>query len=290
MIIILNGPCGVGKTTTAERLNMMLDRSVMLDGDYLGQVNPFEIYSEARIDHLYATFQVNIAHHQQYEYEHFIINYVFESETSLKDLMRRVQPLSPDIFVFRLYVSEEENERRICQRATDAVEWELNRCKVLSAIMEPFGDGIGERLDVTELTVDEVANLILTKVEQYSQQQLRRMNFHERYIDWIYLGQKKSTTRLIRKSAESVPFKAGDLTLATNEENNLAFAILRIDAVEERGWLDLDEELARSENFASVVEFRETLKSFYPEVSEMSRFTVCRFTCVHYLDHKLQAR
>jgi broad-specificity NMP kinase len=45
MIVIINGPCGIGKTSVAWALNARFERAVMLDGDYLGTVHPFEIYT-----------------------------------------------------------------------------------------------------------------------------------------------------------------------------------------------------------------------------------------------------
>jgi len=39
MIVIINGPCGIGKTSVAWALNARFDRAVMLDGDYIGAVH-----------------------------------------------------------------------------------------------------------------------------------------------------------------------------------------------------------------------------------------------------------
>jgi adenylate kinase family enzyme len=40
MIIVLNGPLGIGKSTLAEALSESIDRCVMLDGDALVAANP----------------------------------------------------------------------------------------------------------------------------------------------------------------------------------------------------------------------------------------------------------
>ena len=55
MIIILNGSLGVGKTTTAWILLGKFTRAIMLDGDYIVAVHPFNLYDEKRIDYLYKT-------------------------------------------------------------------------------------------------------------------------------------------------------------------------------------------------------------------------------------------
>lgn len=40
MIIVLNGPLGIGKSTLAEALTESIEQSVMLDGDRLAATNP----------------------------------------------------------------------------------------------------------------------------------------------------------------------------------------------------------------------------------------------------------
>lgn len=78
MIVILNGSVGVGKTSVSCALNESLDRSVMLDGDYLGAVRPFEIYDDARVAYLYKTVVHLLEFHQAHGYTNFVINYVLE--------------------------------------------------------------------------------------------------------------------------------------------------------------------------------------------------------------------
>lgn len=73
MIIIINGSLGVGKSSVAEAIHYKFDKSVNLDGDYIGDVNPFEIYDDARIDHLYRTLAYLIAFHQENGYANFVI-------------------------------------------------------------------------------------------------------------------------------------------------------------------------------------------------------------------------
>jgi len=43
MIVIITGPCGVGKTEVSWKLAEKFAKSVMLDGDYIGAVHPFEM-------------------------------------------------------------------------------------------------------------------------------------------------------------------------------------------------------------------------------------------------------
>ena len=52
MIILLNGPLGIGKSTLAEALAESIDLCVMLDGDHLVAANPPPADEQ---EHLHAT-------------------------------------------------------------------------------------------------------------------------------------------------------------------------------------------------------------------------------------------
>ncbi|MGC9356589.1 MAG: hypothetical protein ACP5GX_01925 [Anaerolineae bacterium] len=167
MIVIINGPCGIGKTSVAWDLNARFDRSVMLDGDYIGAVHPFEIYDGDRVIYLYETLRHLVAFHiERGGYHNFVINYVFESPESLARLRAKLADLDGEIMTFRLTASDGEMERRIRCREENP-EWYLNRYKELAAIQEQAaarGD-LGIRVDTTGLTIEEVVDVIWRQVE-----------------------------------------------------------------------------------------------------------------------------
>ncbi len=74
MIIIINGPLGVGKTEVSQKLVELFDKGVMLDGDAIGAVHPFKIYDDERIEYLYQTIRHLVAFHIQHGYSNFVIN------------------------------------------------------------------------------------------------------------------------------------------------------------------------------------------------------------------------
>lgn len=162
MIIIINGSLGVGKSSVAEQLHYKFDRSVHLDGDYIGDVNPFEIYDEARISHLYRTLELLVGFHQKNGYHNFVINYVFESAVSLRDLLDLLRPLDIDIHTYWLTCSEQEQAGRIRNRQREELDWELKRFVELQQIQRAAaGEGfIGKEVDTSDLTSAEVAEKI----------------------------------------------------------------------------------------------------------------------------------
>lgn len=162
MIIIINSSLGVGKSSVAEHLHWKFDKSVHLDGDYIGDVQPFEIYDDARISHLYRTLELLIGFHQKNGYHNFVINYVFESPESLQELLNLLKPLDSAIHTYWLICNEEEQAKRIRGRQRDAIEWELSRFVELQRIQAKAAlrGFMGKEVDTTSLTSAEVGEEI----------------------------------------------------------------------------------------------------------------------------------
>jgi broad-specificity NMP kinase len=168
MIIIINGSLGVGKTSVAEHLTVKFEKAVHLDGDAIGDVHPFEIYDDARITHLYRTLALLIEFHQRHGYPDFVINYVFESHTSLEELLSLLRSLDPDIHAYWLTCGAEEQEQRIRARSRDQIGWELERFIELQAIQAQAAEKgfIGTEMDTTGLCVEQVVEKIWGMVSE----------------------------------------------------------------------------------------------------------------------------
>ena len=162
MIIIINGSVGVGKSSVSEQLHWKFDKSVNLDGDHIGYVHPFDIYDDARINHLYRTLELLISFHQKNDYHNFVINYVFESAESLQELLELLRPLDSSIHTYWLTCNAEEQARRIQARQRDQIEWEMKRFVELQQIQAKAARQgfIGKEIDTTNLTSAETAKAI----------------------------------------------------------------------------------------------------------------------------------
>lgn len=153
MIILLNGPLGIGKSTLAEALTERIDGCVTLDGDALVAVHPAP-HDER--EHLHATLALLVAHHRQFGYRHFVIDHLWTSPEDIDDLRARLRTVAPgdELRCFRLTLSGDENlariERRASARAIDEREFELRTVAAERAALdsEP-GGGLGEPFDVS---------------------------------------------------------------------------------------------------------------------------------------------
>lgn len=168
MIIIINGPLGIGKTELSWALLEFFERGVMLDGDYIGAVHPFEIYNAERIEYLYQTLTLLVAHHRAHGYLNFVINYVFEEAQSLSRLRNLLSGFDEVIYTFRLVCDPLVAEKRIWQRGlsvgldAEHLSWEIARAEELAAIQQAAalqGD-LGYPIDTSGLSVQQTAQAI----------------------------------------------------------------------------------------------------------------------------------
>ena len=170
MIIIINGPLGVGKTEVAWKLIEKFDRAVMLDGDYLGAVHPFDLHDPQRVAYLYDTICYVARFHAEHGYRNLVVNYVFEKPASLAQLRRALNEIDDVTYAFRLTCSAEEIDRRIRSRSSDPdrLAWESQRFRELQAIQDTnarCGD-LGFVVDTTELSIEEVADAIWRNITE----------------------------------------------------------------------------------------------------------------------------
>jgi hypothetical protein len=164
VIIVLNGPLGIGKSTLAEALAESIDRCVMLDGDHLVAANP---PSPNETDHLHSTIALLVAHHRRFGYRHFVIDHLWRTPAELADLRRRLRDVEPDADTrcFLLTLPLDENLRRIerRQRARALDEHDFERRTVAEEREALFGNAtgdLGEPFDVSAPPVDLVPALL----------------------------------------------------------------------------------------------------------------------------------
>jgi hypothetical protein len=163
MIVVLNGPLGIGKSTLAEALAESIDGCVMLDGDHLIAANP---PPADEVDYLHATIALLVQHHRRFGYRHFIINHLWLTPAALDDLRGRLRGVDRDVEIrcFLLTLPLDENLRRIqrrqAARALDEVEFEGRTVREeREALFGHAGDDLGEPFDVSAPPADLVESM-----------------------------------------------------------------------------------------------------------------------------------
>jgi len=168
MIIIINGPLGIGKTQTSWALVRRFPRAVMLDADYVAEFHPFDYYNDEHLAYAHATLRVLAAHHISHGFRDFVINWVFETPFQLDRLKRLLGDLGLPIYAFRLICAPDEIERRVRRRNLPDLDYELRRSRELVEILDRAartGD-LGRPLDTTSLTAVQTADAILRQIRE----------------------------------------------------------------------------------------------------------------------------
>jgi shikimate kinase len=162
MIIILNGPLGVGKSTLAEALAESIDMCVLLDGDHLIAANP---PPADETEYLHSTIELLVTHHRRWGYQHFVIDHIWRTPEELSDLCRRLRDIDAgEVRSFLLTLPLDENLRRIERRqrahALDERESELMTvAEERNVLDQAIGAELGERFDVSAPPSDLVSAL-----------------------------------------------------------------------------------------------------------------------------------
>jgi hypothetical protein len=163
MIIILNGPLGIGKSETAWGLLYRLEPGAMLDVDHLAAIHPFDYYEPADLEYARELCALLVRRHRERGLRNFVINWVYESAEELSRLKEALAPFGLPIHAYRLTCSAEALVERIRRRGRPDVEGEERRGIELLGILERAGAAgdLGKAIDTTELSVEQVVERIL---------------------------------------------------------------------------------------------------------------------------------
>ena len=163
IVIVLNGPLGIGKSTLAEALGESLDACVMLDGDHVVAANP---PPADEVAYLHETLALLFAHHRLHGYRRFVINHIWRTAGELEDLRSRLRGVDPavDVRVFLLTLPLEENlrriERRQSARALDEIDFERETVADERAALSDSAVALGEPFDVSAAPEELVVTLL----------------------------------------------------------------------------------------------------------------------------------
>ena len=166
VIILLNGPLGVGKSSLGEALMEALPHSAHLDGDALVATNPPVPANPGGRDRLHGAIERMVTYHLQFGIHHFVISHVWFDAQDLRDLMDRLLGCAPgaQVHCFRLCLDAEANleriERRARGRALDELACERRTVRDERSRLAGRKD-LGERFDVTRPVDDLVGDLLL---------------------------------------------------------------------------------------------------------------------------------
>jgi len=160
MIIVMNGSCGVGKSTIARELTAKRKDALYIEGDTLNKMFDINDYS-AKFDITHSNLLALCNNLISRGIKNIIVDYVFESIDAMCNFSRGINVLEIcNIHFVTLFCSLEENLRRNSMRNSSNIMSE-ERIMYLNEIMGIIVKrGFGLCIDTTYKSVPHVVKII----------------------------------------------------------------------------------------------------------------------------------
>lgn len=159
MFIIINGPCGVGKSSVSKYLSKKLKDCIYIKGD---DVRSMIVDSQIVLKQIMLADKNILSLVENFAragYKNIIIDNVYEQHTHLLRVVEELQKFNSELYVFRLTCDLCENIKRDGQRIPNDVCGK-ERVIELYNIYRNVGNCMGYVVDVTSISPEEAANEI----------------------------------------------------------------------------------------------------------------------------------
>ena len=173
MIIMINGPFGVGKSTTAELFQTKLPNSMIYDPEEVGLMLrkvtngvrlPHEDTDDFQDIELWPRLTVTVAEHllQQY-HRHLIVPMTLANTTYFRQIRDGLVRLDPELYHFCLMASYEVIHQRLAERGTEKGDWPFQQTQRCLEALKSSEFQI--HIDVEEQDVEQVVETILRYIQ-----------------------------------------------------------------------------------------------------------------------------
>jgi broad-specificity NMP kinase len=157
MIVIINGPPGIGKTTVAMKLCKKLKMASAIE------VDRFKYFT---VDKRKETESIDLADEQMFsmiealreDRRNIIIEYTYDSARYFQAIVRRCRGIDNEVYAFRLRAHINDNVKRDKRRPKNIrLDARVNQ---IHERMDELGDAVGYTVETTGLSVEKTAEKI----------------------------------------------------------------------------------------------------------------------------------
>lgn len=158
-LIIINGVMGVGKTTISKALYKKLDNSFWLDGDNCWMMNPFEVTDENKfmvLDNISYILNNFIKNSKS---KYIVFNWVIHTEDIMKDILKKIDSSSVDVYKITLMCSKENLINRINKDIKLGLRYEDNIKRSLDRL-ELYNKMDTIKIDTSNKSIEDIVDEI----------------------------------------------------------------------------------------------------------------------------------
>jgi adenylate kinase family enzyme len=157
MIIIINGPPGIGKTTIAQKLSKKLKKSVVIEVDRIKYfaVDKRKTTEAIDIGDQHVFMMVGALRSSK---ENIIIDFVYETPKYFEAVVKQLRGIDRNVYAYRLRCTLADNLKRDKRRTKEV---RLGpRINEIFGRLDERGDSVGYTVETTGLSVEKTAEKI----------------------------------------------------------------------------------------------------------------------------------
>ena len=174
MIIMINGAFGVGKTSTAQALNKLIENSVVFDPEEVGYMlqnitytNGLEAPGDFQDIPLWPSMVVTVTRALKKQYQrHLILPISLPCQTYFQDIVEGLTALDSEFYHFCLLASETTLAQRIHARDGDSESGIWARRQIPRCVQAFKSPKYEEKLDTESFSIEQIVETIARRVTQ----------------------------------------------------------------------------------------------------------------------------
>jgi len=162
MIVIINGPPGIGKTTIANKLSKKLTKVSVIE------VDRFKYFT---VDKRKTTESIDLADEQVFAMmyalreskRNIILEFIYDAPKYFQAIVRQCKTIDKQVYAFRLRAHIDANTHRDTRRPKNLRLG--SKVKLIHERMDKLGDAVGYTVETTGLSVEKTAEKIYLLID-----------------------------------------------------------------------------------------------------------------------------